>query len=145
MRTWLHLPSWDFPELHRQAGSTTPTDRLSSQGLCYLGGAGVEHGRGEDGHDGGLGVQDLLLQHGRVLLHAPLQRDIIVLGPAPQGVQQEHGVLVAPLQELAPRVLHEQGVPVVHGVAQLEGEDGIWKGKVRGSQASLPHSELPQS
>lgn len=60
-----------------------------------------------------------------MLLHSPFQRDIVIFGPSTQGVQEKHRVFVAPLQELAPRILHEQGMPIVHGVAQLKRKDSI--------------------
>lgn len=52
-----------------------------------------------------------------MLFHPPVERYVIVLGPAPERVQQEDRVLVAPLQEPAPGVLHQQSVAVVDRIA----------------------------
>jgi hypothetical protein len=46
-------------------------------------------------------------------------------------VQQQHGCLVAALQQPSLSVLHQEGVAVVDGVPQLEGEDGVC-GRTRG-------------
>ena len=114
---------------------TTPIRGLRPPS-AHLGGPGVHHGRGEDGDDGGLGVQHALVQHGGVLLHAPLQRHVVVLGPAPQWVQQEDRLAVAPLHQPPVGVLHQEGVAVVDGVPQLEGEDGVC-GRTRGEAGRL--------
>ena len=63
-----------------------------------------------------------------MLLHPPVQRDVVVLGPAAQRVQQQDGPTVATLQEALVGVLHQEGVAVVDRVTQLEGEDGVWRG-----------------
>lgn len=96
------------------------------QPCLYLCGPSVHHGRGEDGHDGVGRVQDALLQDGSVLLHAPVQRHVVIFGPAPKRMQEEDWILVAAFQQAALGVLHEQGVAVVDRVAQLEGKYGIW-------------------
>lgn len=82
----------------------------------YLGWPGVHHGRGEDGHDRRVWFEDALLQHGSVLPHAPGQRHVVVLGPTPERMEQQHGPTVAPLDEALVGVLHQQGVTVVHRV-----------------------------
>lgn len=43
-------------------------------------------------------------------------------------MQEKDGILVAAFQQAALGVLHEQGVAVVDGVAQLECKYGIWGG-----------------
>lgn len=63
-----------------------------------------------------------------MLLHPPVQGHVVILGPAAEWVQEEDGVLVASLQQAALGVLHQQGVTVVDGVAQLECKHGIWRG-----------------
>lgn len=60
-----------------------------------------------------------------MLLHAPRQRHVIVFGPAPQWVEQQHGPAVATLDETLVGVLHQEGMAVVDGVTQLEGKYGI--------------------
>lgn len=60
-----------------------------------------------------------------VLLHPPEQWDIVGLGVSPQGVQQEDRVLEPHLQQAPAGVVHEEGVPVVDGIPQLEGEHGV--------------------
>ena len=67
----------------RHPGLGVPLD------LC---GPGVHHGGGEDGEDGGGGVQHPGLHDGLVLLHPHRQGDVVVLGPAAQGMQEEHGL-----------------------------------------------------
>lgn len=62
-----------------------------------------------------------------MLLHPPVQGHVVILGPAAERVQEEDGVLVASLQQAALGVLHQQGVTVVDGVAQLECKHGIWR------------------
>lgn len=73
---------------------------------AYLSGPSIHHGRWEDGHHGWLGVQDALLQHRCMLLHAPHQGNIIILGPATKWVEEEYRAPVAPLQKLLMCVLH---------------------------------------
>lgn len=114
----------------------------------HLGGASVVHWRREDGHHRGLRVQNPILQHLKsnsseielcswahrheaepvyllVLLHPPAQRHVVGLGVASQGMEQKHGVLVAHLQQPTTGVRHQEGVPVVDGVPELEGEHGV--------------------
>ena len=92
--------------------------------LCW---SSVHHGGWENSHNGVGRVQHALLQHGGVLLHAPLQWHVVVLSPAAERVKEQDGVAIAALKEPALGVLHQQGVPVVDRVAQLEGKDGIWQ------------------
>ena len=42
-----------------------------------------------------------------------------------QGMEQQHGLLVAALRQSAARVLHQQRVAVVHRVAKLEREHAV--------------------
>lgn len=62
-----------------------------------------------------------------MLLHPPVQRHVIIFGPAAQWVQQEYWILVASLQETALGVLHQQGVTIVDGVTQLECKYRIYR------------------
>lgn len=102
--------------------------------MTYLCWSCVHHRRREDGHDGCGGVQHALLEHSGMLLHAPLQRHVVVFGPAAQRVEEQDRVLVAALQQTPFGVLHQQGVPVVDRVTQLEGKDGIWQERTQKGQ-----------
>lgn len=55
-----------------------------------------------------------------MLSHAHRQRDVVLLGPPAQRVQQQHRLAVAASQQLLARVRHQQRVPVVNWVPQLE-------------------------
>lgn len=50
-------------------------------------------------------------------------------------MQQEHWVFVAPLQEPATGVLHQQSVAIVDRIAQLEGKHCIWERKAEKSRS----------
>mmetsp|Transcript_128356 Transcript_128356/g.273695 ORF Transcript_128356/g.273695 Transcript_128356/m.273695 type:complete len:248 (+) Transcript_128356:699-1442(+) len=60
-----------------------------------------------------------------MLTHARVERHIVVLGPAAQWRQPEHGLLEALRLQLLGGILHQEGMAIVHRVAQLEDEDGI--------------------
>lgn len=110
-----------------------------------LGGASVEHGRGENGQDSGLGVEDALLQDGLMLLHANAKRNVVVLGPTTQRMQKEDRVLVAAFNQLTTAVLkdrktlidlaekrkvgicylHKKSVTIVDWIPELESKYGI--------------------
>jgi len=55
--------------------------------------ASVHHGRGEDGHDGGLGVKDALLHDSVMLLNPDVQGNIVVLGETAERMEEEYWVL----------------------------------------------------
>lgn len=118
---------WAWCYLHKMYTITGKRSAEADPRMTYLCWSSVHHGRWEDGHDGGGGVQHALLEHSGMLLHAPVQRHVVLLGPAPQRVEEQDRVLVAALQQATLGVLHQQGVPVVDRVAQLEGKDGIWQ------------------
>ena len=63
--------------------------------------------------------------HLLVLLHTHVERHVRSLGPSAERGEPEHRVLVALGHELAPRVLHEEGVARVRRVARLEGVHGV--------------------
>ena len=90
-----------------------------------FGGTSVEHWAWEDGHDSVLWLEDALGQHALVLLHADVKRNVVVLCPPTEWMQQEHGFLEPASKQLLVRVLHQQRVSVVHGVARLERVDGV--------------------
>ena len=69
----------------------------------------VHHRRGEDGEDGGRGVQHAVLENRLMLLDAGGQRHVVVLSPAPQRVEEQDGLLVAALQETTLGVLSGGG------------------------------------
>ena len=124
-----------------ERGREGERERMKAVGECgsekRWGGPGVHHGRGEDGHDGVVWFQHALLQHGSMLLHPPVQRDVVVLGPAAQRMEQENGPTVATLQQPLVGVLHQEGVAVVDRVTQLEGEDGVWGGRGGGGGGEM--------
>lgn len=60
-----------------------------------------------------------------MLLHAGVKRDIIILDPSTEGVEEQDWFLVAELEELVPGVVEEEHVAIVEGVPQLEGVDGV--------------------
>ena len=57
-------------------------------------------------------------------------------------MQEQHGVLVPSLDELPATVLHQEGVSVVHGVTQLEGEHGV-RAQVAGALTQLGGRQAP--
>lgn len=91
-----------------------------ADGGIHLSGASVHHGGGKDGHDGGVWVEDALLQHGGVLLHPPVQRHVVILGPAAQRVEQQDWAAVAALDQTLVGVLHQESVTIVDWVPELE-------------------------
>lgn len=95
----------------------------------YLSWPGIHHGWRKDGHDSSIWIQDARLQHSGVLLHPPVQRHVVVLGPASQRVEEQDRPAVAALEETLVGVLHQKSVAVVDRVAELEGKDGILKKK----------------
>ena len=60
-----------------------------------------------------------------MLLHSPLEWDVIGLGPATEGVEEEDWLLVTALLQLLGGVSHEQSVTIVNWVSELEDKDGI--------------------
>ena len=91
---------------------------------------GVDHRRGENGQEGVGGIEDPVLETRQVLLDTHGQGDVVGFGPASQGVQEEQGVVKAALLLQATlRLTHQQGVAVVHGIAQLEGKYAVRLGK----------------
>lgn len=90
-----------------------------------LSGTSVGHWGWPDGNNSGLGVKDLLLKDGVVLLHSPLEWDIIGLGPATEGVEEKDWLLVTTLLQLLGGVGHEESVTIVDWVSELEDKDGI--------------------
>mmetsp|Transcript_28769 Transcript_28769/g.67857 ORF Transcript_28769/g.67857 Transcript_28769/m.67857 type:complete len:533 (-) Transcript_28769:1408-3006(-) len=108
---------------HREEGGAGDAAALGVE--LHLRGSGVDHGRGPDGHDRPVRVELARRHHLVVLLDADVQRHVGGLGPAAQRREPEHGVLVAARHQLAARVLHEEGVAGVRGVARLERIDHI--------------------
>jgi len=90
-----------------------------------LSGTSVGHWGWPDGNNSGLGVKDLLLEDGVVLLHSPLEWDIIGLGPATEGVEEKDWLLVTTLLQLLGGIGHEESVTIVDWVSELEDKDGI--------------------
>mmetsp|Transcript_1546 Transcript_1546/g.2635 ORF Transcript_1546/g.2635 Transcript_1546/m.2635 type:complete len:613 (+) Transcript_1546:858-2696(+) len=93
----------------------------------YLGRAGVDHRRRPDGHDG-VPRKHAFLDDDVVLVDPHVERHVVVLGPASEGGEPEERLLVPHGLELAPGVLHEEGVARVSGVARLEGVNRVGAG-----------------
>jgi len=91
----------------------------------YLGGATVVHWGGPHGEDHMILVKGTIIHKGLMLVHAGLERDVVILAPATERVEEEDGVLVASLDELLTGILEEEHVTVMEGVADLEAEDSI--------------------
>jgi len=91
----------------------------------HFGGATVEHGGGPHGKDHMILVKSAVIKESLMLLHASGKRDIIILAPAAERVEEEDGVSVASLNELLTCIFEEEHVTVVKGVTDLEAEDGI--------------------
>jgi len=70
-------------------------------------------------------TEGAVINEGLMLLNSGGERDIVVLAPSTEGVEEEDGVLVALLDELLTGVLKKEAMSVMEGVADLEGEDGI--------------------
>mmetsp|Transcript_8608 Transcript_8608/g.13645 ORF Transcript_8608/g.13645 Transcript_8608/m.13645 type:complete len:249 (+) Transcript_8608:435-1181(+) len=85
----------------------------------------VEHRRREDGQHHRSVTKNAVLDDGAVLLHSDRERHIVVLRPTAQRRQPQDWPLEALLLEFLRSVLHQQRVPVVHRIAQLESEDCI--------------------
>jgi len=90
-----------------------------------LGGTTVVHGRGPDGEDDMLSGEGAIIDKGLMLVHTGVERDIVILAPATQGVEEEDGVLVSLLDELFTGVLEEENVTIVEGVADLEAVNSV--------------------
>eukprot|EP00048_Salpingoeca_helianthica_P016651 m.233462 g.233462 ORF g.233462 m.233462 type:complete len:612 (+) comp19158_c0_seq1:183-2018(+) len=109
----------------------------------------VQHRAGEDRNESGIRVQHALTQDTVMLSHAHGQRHVVVLGPAAEGVQQQQRLLESALQQHLVCVLHEEGVTVVDGIAQLKGKDSIGTAlgelgpKLVGSEAVVVQAVVP--
>jgi len=90
-----------------------------------LSGTSVGHWGWPDGNNSSFGVKDLLLEDGIVLLHSPLEWDIIGLGPATERMEEKDWLLVTALLQLLSGVSHEQSVTIVDWVSELEDKDCI--------------------
>lgn len=130
-----NLPSFPFPRSHlsgvnlqvcqvfgidlyiseKSVSSGGDTGCVYGSGCChcvktwraaYLSWPRIHHGRWEDGHHGGFRIQDAFLEHGGMLLHAPHQRNIIILCPASKRVEEEDWTPVPSLEQLLVSVLH---------------------------------------
>lgn len=86
----------------------------------------VRHRGRKYSQNGRFSVQRALVQHGLVLGHPDREGNVVVLGPAAQGVEEEDRASVASLTQLPPGVGHEESVAVVDGVPELFGEVVVW-------------------
>ena len=80
---------------------------------------------GENRQHGCVWVEHAGLEHLRMLQHTSVERDVVILGPAAERMQQKHGVLEAAIKQILMCLLHEQGMAIVDGITQLEGIHGI--------------------
>lgn len=90
-----------------------------------FGGATVVHRRGPDGEDSVIRVEGSVVEEGLMLSHSEVKRNIIILAPATERMEEEDGVLVAQFDKLFTGILEEENVTIVERVADLEGIDGI--------------------
>lgn len=70
-------------------------------------------------------VKGTVVNEGLVLFNSGGERDIIILAPSTEGVEEEDGVLVALGNEVKSGLLEEEAMSVMEGVSHLEGKDGI--------------------
>ena len=71
------------------------------------------------------GVKSSVIEESLMLLHALKERNIVVLAPATEGMEEEDGVLVSELEELFAGILEEEDMSIMERVAHLEGVDGV--------------------
>ncbi|KAL0616092.1 hypothetical protein AAY473_012938 [Plecturocebus cupreus] len=69
---------------------------MKSNSLCLLQSSNKELSAAT--RNGMISTEDPFLEHSRVLLHPPVQRHIVILGPAAQRVQQEDRSLTLSLR-----------------------------------------------
>ena len=90
-----------------------------------LSGTPVVHWGWPDTQDGVFWVEGSVVEEGLMLLNSGGEWDVVFLLPSAEGVEQEDGVLVAPLEELFPGVLQKKHVAIVEWVPDLEGINSI--------------------
>ena len=88
-------------------------------------GSSVIHGGRPDSKNGVLGVDCTFIEKSLVLLHSPGERNIVVLAPSAERVEEKDWVLVSLLDELFTGILKEEDVTIVERVSDLESVDGI--------------------
>jgi len=88
-------------------------------------GTTIEHGGRPDSQDNVSAVNGAVVNEGLVLLHAGSERDIVILAPSSERVEEQDGVLVSLSDEVKSGLLEEKAMSIVEGVADLEGKDGI--------------------
>jgi hypothetical protein len=72
-----------------------------------------------------LTVKGTVVNEGLMLSNSRFERDIIILAPSTEGVEEKDRVLVALSNELLTSVLEEEAMSIMEGVSNLEGVDGI--------------------
>lgn len=72
-----------------------------------------------------LGVESAVIKQSLVLVHAHIGRNIVVLAPAAERVEEQDWVLEAELDELLAGVLEEENVAIMERVSHLECVDSI--------------------
>ena len=85
-----------------------------------LGGATVVHGGRPDGENDVLGGEGTIINKSLVLVHTGVKRNIIILAPATERVEEEDGVLIALFDELLTGIFKQEHVAIVERVSNLE-------------------------
>lgn len=62
-----------------------------------------------------------------MLFHPPVQRHVIIFGPAAQRMQKQHWPSIPTLLQSSTRVGHKQGMAIVHRVPELKSKHGVWE------------------
>jgi hypothetical protein len=70
-------------------------------------------------------VDSTIINESLMLLDSGTKRNIVILAPSTEGVEEEDGVLVALGNEVKSGLLEEEAMSVMEGVSHLEGKDGI--------------------
>jgi len=110
------------------SSSDEVVDTTPNSGGCVphdFTGATVEHGRRPDSEDDVLLGEGFVVDESLVLVNSGGERNIIILAPSTEGMEEEDGVLVALSHELLTGVGEEEAMSVMEGVSHLEGVDGI--------------------
>jgi len=95
-----------------------------------------------------LRVDGTIIEESLMLEHAVLERNVIILAPATERMEQKDGVLVTLLDELLTGVLEEKAVTIMERVANLESVDGISTlgldliGNLAGEHSVLVHAVI---
>lgn len=87
--------------------------------------ATVVHWGWPDGENDVFSWEGTIINESLVLLHAGVKRNIVILAPSTERVEEKDWVLVASLDKLLTGILEEENVTIMKGVADLESVNGI--------------------